>query len=846
MPFDEPVTAGKAKYQGPLAGLNVIDFGHYYAGPMAAMMLADQGANVIRIVKPGEQELPQQQYRLLNRNKKLLELDLKTDAGKAQAKLLIEKADVLIENFRPGVMKRLELDYASLKTNNPGLIYLSLPGFASTDKERCHLQAWEGILGAAACAFTQTSPIRQSLGFPPVYTRVPQCSTYGAVCGVTAIMAALVARETHGLGTVIETPLVNAGLSAVMMNFASVANNEAPNAPVSSPLAYATDDSPAVQMEKLHKAMQALSGLGSKSFICADGREIYVSTYLTGQFIERFLQALGIDKQLKREGFVNAGPWDSGLDNNMGNTFTLSAERAQRFTQLIADAVMTKMADEWENLLAKAGIPAAVIRTREEYLALEPMLNAGVLIKQGDDNPLTVPGRLGDVSGPGDTLINHYREAEVISADKAKQLFNNSTPRTMRQVRVTPLKKGELLKGLKILDFCNVVAGPTSSHTLAEYGAEVIKAESPNGVHPVFLSISLELNQGKRSIVTDLKTAPGRDVFRRLVSWADVVVHNVLDDTAKRLGISQEQLREINPKVVSCQLSGNGGTWRGSWEQRPSFDNLIQGQCGLLAQYGTLEQPLWHGMISSADTIGGYSMAFTSLLAVYQQRRTGYAAEARTSLIRATNHYQLPHMIAENGKSDWGEAKGQFSLGESFYQRMYQCSDGWLYVGTTEDRASQLSETVTGQQAADEKKLEAVFVEQDCTFWLTKLKAADIACHRVLSGDDVRANASVRQVDNEAADEIASGSDEMLRWGDHPCGSPVARLALETTAVGEHHSWKRLSPAPSYGQQTREILTELGYGNDEIAELIRLKISHEYLPGIGRRDKYFFSPDHQE
>ena len=72
-------------YQGPLAGLNVIDFGHYYAGPMAAMLLADQGANVIHIVRPGEKELPEQQYRLLNRNKKLLTLDLKTPEGKAQA-----------------------------------------------------------------------------------------------------------------------------------------------------------------------------------------------------------------------------------------------------------------------------------------------------------------------------------------------------------------------------------------------------------------------------------------------------------------------------------------------------------------------------------------------------------------------------------------------------------------------------------------------------------------------------------------------------------------------------------------------------------------------------------------
>ena len=101
--------------KGPLDGLNVIDFGWYYAGAMTGMLLADQGANVVRIVKPGDKELPDQQYRLLNRNKKLLTLDLKTEEGKEQALSLIERADVLIENFRPGVMKRLGLDYASVK-----------------------------------------------------------------------------------------------------------------------------------------------------------------------------------------------------------------------------------------------------------------------------------------------------------------------------------------------------------------------------------------------------------------------------------------------------------------------------------------------------------------------------------------------------------------------------------------------------------------------------------------------------------------------------------------------------------------------------------------------------------
>ena len=162
--------------KGPLAGLNVLDFGHYYAGPAAAMHLADQGANVIRIAKPGDPELPQHQYRVFNRNKKLLTLNLKKAEDKAIAESLIKKADILIENFRPGVMKRLGLDYERVKELNPSLIYLSLPGFASTDKERAHIQAWEGILSAATGIYRDYSMVREKLNYPPLYTPLAHCS----------------------------------------------------------------------------------------------------------------------------------------------------------------------------------------------------------------------------------------------------------------------------------------------------------------------------------------------------------------------------------------------------------------------------------------------------------------------------------------------------------------------------------------------------------------------------------------------------------------------------------------------------------------------------------------------
>lgn len=131
-----------------LTGIRVIDFGQYVAGPLAAVMLADQGAEVIHIDPPGGPRWQSDADAFYNRGKQRIALDLKQADGCAIASRLIHTADVVIENFRPGVMDRLGLGPGRMTDLVPTLIYCSVPGFASDDP-RANLAAWEGVVGAA-------------------------------------------------------------------------------------------------------------------------------------------------------------------------------------------------------------------------------------------------------------------------------------------------------------------------------------------------------------------------------------------------------------------------------------------------------------------------------------------------------------------------------------------------------------------------------------------------------------------------------------------------------------------------------------------------------------------------
>src|SRR5690242_19457705 len=133
---------------GALDGIRVIDFGQYIAGPLAAVMLADQGADVIHVDPPGGPAWKSDADAFYQRGKRRISLDLKSADGRQTAEQLIGSADIVIENFRPAVMDRLGLGAHAMTERYPALIYCSIPGFAPDDP-RASIRGWEGVLNAA-------------------------------------------------------------------------------------------------------------------------------------------------------------------------------------------------------------------------------------------------------------------------------------------------------------------------------------------------------------------------------------------------------------------------------------------------------------------------------------------------------------------------------------------------------------------------------------------------------------------------------------------------------------------------------------------------------------------------
>jgi len=750
------------KPSAPLSGIKVVDFGHYIAGPLAGMLLADQGADVIKVQQPGSQETAEVSDAVYNRGKSCITLDLKNAGDLASAKNLIISADVVIENFRPGVMHKLGLGATAMTAENPKLIYLSLPGFASSDEENANVRAFEGVLGGATGLYTDLGLIRSMLNIDPVYTPIPLPSVYGAIHAVNAITMALIARVSSGEGDVIEVPLASAAMSTMAGLIIDTKNKPRRYMNPPAPFFIRSVLLPFMKFLVKHKGKQFQQKLLTNfskimpalfdSYPCKDGKWIFLSSAEHLNFSKRTLIALGLYDTLIGEGLVDEDPYKVGMSaNNLSDASIMSAKWNTRITELVAEELAKESAVFWEEKLIKAGIPCSMQRTTPEWLDADEAKDAGLILEIED----ALHGNIKQFNTQVYLEKTADSERLPVAADYGDNLDNllsswgeTTAPETTNQANHQPGLR--ILEGCRVLDLSTVVAAPSSAKALCEYGADVIKVETPNPYlgprYPTWFA--LEVSQGKRSILIDLKTDEGKEILWRLIDSADVLVHNFRKGIAEKLGIGYEQVKARRPELIYCHLTAYLGMKDHNWADRPGYDPVLQAATGIMHRYGGEGKPELHGLASCVDYLTGYSAAYAIALALYRKKVTGsdQGELVRTSLAQAAQLIQAPFMFKTDKKKSGNEPSGLETLGEHALNHIYKAKDGWIFLAANRHEVSLLKQVpfihaLPSENASDEKLISLLqnnISKQKVAVAVDAFRQAGFGCHCINRINDLR------------------------------------------------------------------------------------------------------------
>ena len=749
---------------GALEHIRVIDFGQYISGPLAGMLLADQGADVVRVDPPGGPRWETPANSTWNRGKKSITLDLKQADDAAVARSIIQSADVVVENFRPGTMERLGLGSEEMTRANPSLVYCSIPGFASDDP-RAAMPAYEGVVGAASATFRPPNADSPR----PVYTAIPIASVYGAFQSVVAIVVALNARERDGVGQRIEVPLFDSMFQS-LGRFGVRVHNAPPAIPM-------------------------LQELWGGIFQCSDGQ--YVRFGGSGnQNFRQFVEAAGITSW-DDEGLTD---FDRPLDVPQ-----FHAEAQQRIRELF----LSRTAQEWEDLIAEAGSEGAVCRTSAEWFD-HPHTRASQMMVEVDDptyGKMLQPGinaRMsltpGRVRGPAPTPDQHRGEilAELRPRPASEAAMHQDTMSSGFDIS-SAVDMSSALDGVKVLDLCIILAGPTMGRTLAEYGANVIKIDNPRRGSTV--ARHNDINRGKRSILLDLRSEEGRDVFWKLLEDADVVAQNYRAGSLERLGLGYEAVKKRKPDIVYASLNAYGHM--GPWAERPGHEGFAQATAGMTRRFGGDGMP--ESQPNPVNDYGtGFMGAYGVALALLHRQRTGEGQHIDSALAYTAMTLQSPFMQLYEGKQ-WNETSGQDALGTGPLHRAYQASDGWFFIGAPALALARLSgleglsgiDSLRGDALAS--SLEERFQGNSVAFWVERLAAAGIGAQRVVT--NVRELMTDPWVESHGL-SITREHDEL---GPVTTCGPAPRLSRTPVRPG--------IPAPKPGSHAREILEEHGLGS---------------------------------
>jgi crotonobetainyl-CoA:carnitine CoA-transferase CaiB-like acyl-CoA transferase len=393
------------------------------------------------------------------------------------------------------------------------------------------------------------------------------------------------------------------------------------------------------------------------------------------------------------------------------------------------------------------------------------------------------------------------------------------------------------LSGVRVIDLTSVVSGPFATMFLADQGADVIKVEPPNGdmtrrtrppidedgqFSPMFIST----NRGKRSISLDLKRAEGVAALKKLIARSDVLVQNFRPQVMERLGLGEPAMRALNPRLIYVSISGVGDS--GPYAEKRVYDPIIQGLSGFAdvqAQAGTRRPQMIRTIVADKTTSVMTAQAVTA--ALYAREKTGVGQHVKVAMLDTMLAFLWPeamtNYVVVGREAPAGDHNARPDL-------IFPTTDGYITAGTISDsewagfcKATDRPDLLDderfnsqGKRAANATErvtlMASILATRTTGDWLKRLDDCDVPCAPVLRRAEVLTNEQV----------VAR---ELIAEYDHPGvgrvrqARPAARFSVTPVRAP--------SAAPTIGQHSREILQELGYGTDEIDEMIAAKVIKE-------------------
>jgi crotonobetainyl-CoA:carnitine CoA-transferase CaiB-like acyl-CoA transferase len=392
---------------------------------------------------------------------------------------------------------------------------------------------------------------------------------------------------------------------------------------------------------------------------------------------------------------------------------------------------------------------------------------------------------------------------------------------------------GGSLEDVRIVDLTSVVVGPLATQIMADHGADVIKVESPGGdlgrtiggpgVTPGMGAKFLHLNRNKRSLVLDLKQPAGYEALVRLLKEADVVVWNNRPASMKRMKLSYDEVRRINPRIIYCGMFGFGQG--GRYRNKPAYDSIIQGCSGIAALYHLAAgEPRYLPMVIADKTVGLIAVQMI-VMALYKRTRTGTGQSIEIPMFENMAAFVLSeHMYLKTFEPPRGGTGDPRLLDAE--ARPLSTSDGYVCVSANTDaQAFALFDAIGRPELKSDPRFASVSARHQNVKDYFAIRSEALKKKTTAEWLNIFDRCDVPAMPYHTLDSLME--DEHLkdvgffRLQDHPTeGKLLSMMQPNKLSEGDRIDFR---PAPKIGQHSVEILRELGYTQSEIDTLISSK-----------------------